>query len=600
MRGWTLGAGLAALLATATVAAAGDYLHPSAAADWSQRVQILYDADSRAVERRIVRVWNPNPERDLDFVWEPQAGEPSGGLAADGSVDGRGKIVWRIKGSASYDPKTVFSTYSGALRDGRPDGSGRLELRSGAVVDGEWRAGRIEGRAVWIDPAGNRYEGDFRNGRPNGTGTYRATTGEIFTGSFVDGRRHGEGETRMAGGTVYRSLWKDGREIGGNRPDVLADARVGGLLKAQAGGGDADRMQIAVAIEERMNQQSEMRYQHLVRDEDVAIYPVSDELNGLWNGGQIYNGTWMVDGIDWETAPAFVQVDLDTTDGSRVRLADLKLQVASSEAYRKPMLTLTESSGCVGFRPTFALVNHGWGAVRDARLTVQFTGEEEGGPTSREFSMPVAGFDAGADLDIRALLDEAGVDTGKLDQGRYTCPSMDSMNVCRAQVFNDVGFGEIADFVHGEDKLRTTVAGRLEYSWADDAGTVYQQSETLRASISLAVIEVPADLAECGDGFGGSPEAMRYQDVHLPLGKRDYAVDMPVRGNKSISTYKARLKMRADQSSFHQMRVVADFADGSSRESKPISLYYFRPRPVEFASTSRPTQCYLREALGGC
>lgn len=597
MRRWRAAVCVAAAV-SATGAWAGDYLHPSGAAAWSERAQILYDAETRSVARRTVRVWNPSPGLDLDFTWEPEAGERAGGVGSDGVVAGQGKIVWRIKGSASYDPKTVFSTYAGRLRDGRPDGRGRLELRSGEVVDGDWRAGRIDGPAVWIDASGNRYEGDFRNGLPNGKGTYRTTTGEIFTGGFIDGRRDGEGETRLPGGTVYRSKWKDGREIGGNRPDVLADARVGGLLRAA--GGDADRMEIAVAVEERMNQQSEMRYQHLVRDEDIAIYPVSEELNGLWNGGEIYSSSYMIDGVDWETSPAFVQVDLATTDGSRVKLKDLKLQVGSSEAYRKPMLTLTENYGCVGFRPNFVLVNHGWGDVRDARLNVQFTGEEAGGPASRTFSMPVDNFDTGADVDVRGLLDQAGVDTAKLENNRYTCPSMDSMNVCRSKVFNDVGFGEIADFVSGEDKLQTTLTGTLDYSWADDAGTVYQQSEAFRAAISLAVIEVPAELAECGDGFGGSPEALRYQDVYLPVGRQNYDIEMPVRGNKSISSYKARLKMHADQSSFHQMRVVADFADGSTRESKPVSLFYFRPRPVAFSSSAQPAQCYLKDEGGGC
>ena len=80
------------------------------------------------------------------------------------------------------------------------------------------------------------------------------------------------------------SRWDRGREIGGNRPDVMADALVGGLMKAQSGGGDAGKVEIGVVVEERMNQQSEMRYQHLVRDEDIAIYPVSDDINNFWNG----------------------------------------------------------------------------------------------------------------------------------------------------------------------------------------------------------------------------------------------------------------------------------------------------------------------------
>ncbi|WP_442580039.1 MORN repeat-containing protein [Mesorhizobium sp. ASY16-5R] len=600
MKAWSFGGSAALLGMLVTVAQAGDYLRPSPSAGWSERVQIVYQAATRSVERRKVRVWNPNPEKNLDFVWEPAPGQPGDGIAADGTVSGKGRLVWRVRGSASYDPKSVFSTYAGDLKDGRPDGEGRLEIRSGEVVDGHWTRGEADGQAVWIDEAGNRYEGAFSHGRPNGQGRYLGVNGEIFTGVFADGERHGDGETRLAGGTTYRSTWDHGREVGGNRPDALADAMVGGLLKAQAGGGDAGKVEIGVSIEERMNQQAQMRYQHLVRDDDIAIYPLSDDLNKLWNGGQIYSGSWMLDGVNWDESPAFVEVGVGTTDGSRVKLGKLELRVGGGDIYRKPMLTLQESIGCVGFRPTFALVNHGWGGVRDAKITLQFTGEAEDSPMSRPFEMPVDNFEDGADISIRGLLDQAGVDTAKLEQNRYSCQSRESLNVCRSQVFNDVGFGEIADFVGGEDKLFTTVAGKLDYKWTDDYGNVYPQSETFRASISLAVIEAPQELAECGDGFDGSPEAMRYQDIELPTGKRDYVVAMPVRGNKNISSYKARLKLHSRESSFHQMRVAATFADGSTRESKTISLFYFNPRPVTFESKSRPAACYLKELVGGC
>eukprot|EP01035_Chromulina_nebulosa_P062462 gene62462-85420_t len=104
---------------------------------WAERVQILYQADTRSVLRRTVRVWDVHPEMNLDFVWEPAAGQsPDRTIAEDGTVNGKGKLVWRVRGSASYDPKTVFSSYFGDLRDGRPDGQGRLELRSGEVFDG--------------------------------------------------------------------------------------------------------------------------------------------------------------------------------------------------------------------------------------------------------------------------------------------------------------------------------------------------------------------------------------------------------------------------------------------------------------------------------
>ena len=63
----------------------------------------------------------------------------------------------------------------------------------------------------------------------------------------------------------------------------------------------------------------------------------------------------------------------------------------------------------------------------------------------------------------------------------------------------------------------TTAKGTLSYSWSDDAGDSYQVSEPFRVNISLAYLELPQELAEAGDAFGGSPEAGTYQDIDLPI-----------------------------------------------------------------------------------
>jgi hypothetical protein len=589
-----------AMLATLSAVAA-DNGRGSAGA-WTERVQVIYLSQSRSVVRKTVKVWDPHPALGLDFVWEPASGvEP--GIAADGSISGKGKLVWRVRGSASYDPKTVYSSYSGEMRDGRPYGKGRLEVRSGEVFDGDWVNGLLDGEGVHIDADGNRFEGGFSAGRPNGKGRYYARTGEIFEGSFVHGLRQGKGRTRLAGGTTYESEWDRGKEVDGRRPDALADAMVGGLLRAQDSGGDAGKVEIGVAVDERMTQQSDMQYQHLVRDEDIAIYPVDEGMNAAWNGtGPInaYSGSF--DSIDWETEPpAFVEVDVGTGDGSRVKFSGLELQVQVSDAYRKPMLSLEGHRGCVGFRPTFTLKNNGWGDVKDASISIQFTGENpDEGNASRTFTKSVGSFGNGSDVSMDDLIAQAGVDTQKLASERFSCQSMESINVCRSQVFNSVGFGEIADFVWGEQTLMTSVKGTLNYSWSDDYGNAYQAAEPFRADIQLAYIEVPDNLAECGDGFGGSPEALRYQDVDLPINQRDYVVELPMRGSKNLAHYVARLKMHSQMSSFHQFQVVAKFADGSERRSKAVSLFYYRPKPSDFVSTATPAACYLPPESQGC
>ena len=590
---------VAVVLAGLSVAPAFAERAPPAGA-WAERVQIVYQKSEGTVVRRTVRVWDSEPDKNLDFVWEPVGTDT---LAADGTVSGEGKLVWRVRGSASYDPKTVYSTYVGALKDGRPDGEGRLQLRSGELFEGHFVAGRLEGKGLHVDGAGRRYEGDFVAGRPHGRGRLAEPNGSIYTGSFANGVRHGEGETRLAGGATYVSRWTMGLEIG--RPEIVADATLGGLLKAQSGG-DAGRVQISVAIEPRMTQQASendvLAYQHLVREEDIAVYPVDEEMNNFWNGtGVIRESEWMFEDRDLD-APAYVEVEMGSTDGKRVNLERLELQVANSEAYRKPMLSIVAHRGCNGFRPSFSIKNHGWGDVRDMTMNFQFTGQDEGGPASRTFSHPVGSFDQGTDVGIRNIFDEVGVDTAKLEQGRFSCPSMDAIAVCRSQVFNEVGFGELADFVSGDAFLTTTAVGTFDYSWADDAGNLYPTSERFRAEFSLAVIETP-NQAECGAGYNQAPEALRYQDVNFPVGKQNYAIELPVRGNRKLTRHVARLKLSADpqMSSFHQFSVAATFADGSVRKSKPVSFFFMRPRDSNFQPGMEPPVCTLSEdAIPGC
>lgn len=607
MRAGHILSGGAAALALFLCFAAPDARADGTAGAWGERAQVLYDAGTRSVVRRKLRVWDFHPEQNLDFTWEPAASARTA-IAPDGTVSGEGKLVWRVRGSASYDPATVFSTYSGSLANGRPEGRGRLTLRSGESFEGGWRAGLLEGRGIHVDASGNRYEGLFHAGLPEGRGRLMLATGEIYSGSFRAGARDGEGETLLPGGTRYVSRWSAGIEEPGRRPSVLADAGLGGLLKADSTGGDAGRAEISVAVDARMNQQASdngaMVYEQIVGDDAIAVFAAAEELRGAWNGtGQVTANTGpLLDHYEWETEAAFLEVGVRTTDGRKAKLGALSLDVVQSQVYRKPMLALLQHNGCVGFRPSFSIVNRGWGDPRNVAVSLKFTGRQEGGAESRAFAVPVGDFADGADVMVDGALREAGVNTEKLAAKRYNCQSRESMGVCQAQLFNDVGFGEIADYVWSDEfeteHFYTTATGAIDYDWSDDAGQTYHASEPFRVDIALATIETPVELAECGDGYGGAPEARRYQTVNLEPGRNGYSVDMPIRGNRNIASYTARLKMFAPMSSFHQFHITASFADGSVRESKPVSFYFFRPKPSSFETKTKPASCYLKDVQG--
>ncbi len=598
---WWKSVGAASLLALASSWTCGAL--PALAAEpdgaWAERVQIIHDRPTNSVSRKTVRVWDPEPSKNLEFVWEPAADEPAS-LALDGTVSGKGKLTWRVRGSASYDPRAVYRTYEGALLNGLPNGRGRMEVRSGEILEGTFRDGVLEGQGVRIAADGSRYEGAFRAGVASGEGRLALRTGEIHVGQFANGLRHGQGRTILPGGTSYVSDWSMGKELG-NRRNMVADATLGGLLRAQAGGGDAGKVEIGVQIDQRMTQESDMRYTQYASDQAIELYPEDEDMNKAWRGdGEVSTNDYYISGIDWENVPAFVQIDLQTADKSRVRIEKLELQVKNSVAYRKPMLTLWSHVGCVGFRPSFSIKNNGWGDPKNLKLSMKFRGETPDGETSRAFPVSVPDFADGADVSIDEVLKQAGVNTTKLANERFSCQSRDSLGVCRSQVFNSVGFGEIADYVWGEDKLFTSATGTIDYDWLDDFGNTYHQSEPFSVDIALATIELPEDAAECGDGFGGAPDAPRYQDVHLPVNQSDYTIDMPVRGNKNLKDYEAFLKLRADMTSYHEFSVAARFADGSERQSKPIKLYYFRPKPSGFVTSMEPAQCYLPPSASGC
>lgn len=595
MRGVAVAA-MAGVLAVPAALAAPGAGEPGA---WSERVQVVYDAAAGTVQRARLRAWSAEPAGNLEFVWEPEPGSRFDPAAGGGAITGSGKLVWRVRGSASYDGRTVHSTYVGALVDGRPHGRGRLERRSGEVMDGEWVAGRLHGRGVLVEADGTRTEAVFVDGVAQGEGRQTRVDGSIYEGPFRDGLRHGPAKLRLPGGTVYSSQWRAGVEIGGQRPDVMADAMVGGLLRAQSGGGDAGKVELSVSVDQRMTRQADMQYADAVADDYIEIYPAVEGMVESWLGeATISPDSYdsLYGAIDWEDAPSFLEVGLKTTDRSRVRLEALELQVEDSQIYRKPFLAILEHRGCIGFRPGFSFANTGWGPATGGRLAVEFFNEDDPEQASRTFEVTIDDFDEGLDVSLRATLDEAGVDTRALERGRFTCASEAELPQCRQRVIGSLELGEIRDLIAGHATLSLGVRGSFTYSWADDRGNTYEAVEPMLASLQLGAIETEVMVAEHGDGFGDPPTALRYQEIRLPSDDSDYVVDLMLRGNRNLAELTARLKVYAEENSIHRFRAVARFADGSTRQTKPVMYYHVRPRdPLHLPQ--EPDGCYLDDAI---
>lgn len=130
------------------------------------------------------------------------------------------------------------SLYQGGLRQGRPDGLGRMEVLSlGVAYEGQWQDGKRQGRGVLTDGAGRRWEGRWQADSltegtlqdsagtyegtfsaellPQGFGTFAAHDGAVsYEGQWQAGRRHGFGLNVRSGRPIEIGWWKEGRYLG--------------------------------------------------------------------------------------------------------------------------------------------------------------------------------------------------------------------------------------------------------------------------------------------------------------------------------------------------------------------------------------------------
>jgi hypothetical protein len=107
--------------------------------------------------------------------------------------------------------------YYGSLRDGKPNGRGRVEWDNGALYEGNFQDGVYEGRGRFVGPDGRRYEGEFANGLFDGRGRFESPNGELYEGDFEKGEFTGYGTWSRPDGARYRGTFLKGRMHGEGR-----------------------------------------------------------------------------------------------------------------------------------------------------------------------------------------------------------------------------------------------------------------------------------------------------------------------------------------------------------------------------------------------
>ncbi|VAI94290.1 unnamed protein product [Triticum turgidum subsp. durum] len=129
-----------------------------------------------------------------------------------GFMDGQGTYVT----SSSSSSSSSSYTYKGQWKLDRKHGHGRQTYPNGDAFEGSWVQGHMEGhgcRYTWAN--GNTYAGTMRNGTMFGKGVLTwSATGDSFQGNWLDGAMHGYGLYTWEDGGSYLGTWTRGLKDG--------------------------------------------------------------------------------------------------------------------------------------------------------------------------------------------------------------------------------------------------------------------------------------------------------------------------------------------------------------------------------------------------
>lgn len=102
--------------------------------------------------------------------------------------------------------------YYGYVRNGKPDGLGKMNYANSSLYAGKWHAGKWHGQGLYVHGKDSIY-GEWRAGKICGDVIYR-TPQLLFEGSFIDNVPVGEGNLTLSDGSYYSGCWLDGKRNG--------------------------------------------------------------------------------------------------------------------------------------------------------------------------------------------------------------------------------------------------------------------------------------------------------------------------------------------------------------------------------------------------
>lgn len=516
-------------------------------------------------ETKEVRVWDPAPELKLEFHW-------SGDINAKHEAEGEGELTWTKPG----EDFAMMSTYSGMMKAGKRDGKGVWLHQSGSKYDGEWQSNLKQGTGEYWLGDGGYYKGEFQNDQMHGKGLWIGTDGMIYDGTFVAGKKDGNAKLTLPDGTTRDSIWKADKEV--NAPPTPAALKPNIQLAL-------DRTKYAFKGEIAEQSEGSTSINYVGRPVDGAFVIEPDwPVWTTWNrSGPI--GSSDSASADFETSMFPVYLEVRVFNPGKTPLAIVSAEVEGEESHPdlEPLLDIGDASshsggircGVANFKST---------KVDSCEISYNIQPEKETPRFSDyKFRETLPPFETTAEFSLEKAVDSLGIDSKAIQAiddferansaasggGDYEKLAA-AQAVIKEKVLKGLGdFAKHASTVDGSLNLRVRVAGEMKVGWKDHLGN--PASRTVKFDFKKSLCCLWPEFGAAG------PSAGKF-DINLPVSAKNYSKPFAFRKTvKPNGSERFNLRLVSDASTRHAFRVRITTADGSKIVSPPCKMTYLVP-----------------------
>lgn len=177
-----------------------------------QAVKNLAAKDSAAaLAAGAVESWATDPATGCRIGWVSAFGTVVTaaswtGPIANGLAEGQGTLTLTLR---LKDGKEFRSTIDGEMKAGRLDGKGTMKWANGDSYSGDYKAGMQDGKGTYSWANGTKYDGEFKADYKNGYGVEKYPNGDSYEGDFKNNKREGQGIYRFSDGRSHEGEWKN-------------------------------------------------------------------------------------------------------------------------------------------------------------------------------------------------------------------------------------------------------------------------------------------------------------------------------------------------------------------------------------------------------